>query len=73
MYTRLKILLDQKIITQMILTKYIKIKFISGDNLPPTKTWELYDVIIVVISVFSDSNKCYLQVFLDECFSKLAW
>ena len=51
---------------------YVKIKFISDDNLPPTKTWELYDIIIIGTFVFSDSNEYYIQVFLDECFSKLA-
>ena len=48
-----------------------KIKFNSDDDLPLTKTLRLYNMIVVVRSVFRDGNKYYSQVFLDECLHKL--
>ena len=49
----------------------MKIKFNSDDHLPLNKTLELYNMIIVVRSVFLESNKYYPQVFLGECLCKL--
>ena len=43
--------------------KYMKIKFISDDELPLNKTIE--------IAIFFESNKYYPQIFLDECLYKL--
>ena len=37
--------------------KYMKIEFNSDFDLPMKKTIEFYDIILVVRSVFSDSNK----------------
>ena len=51
--------------------KYMKIKFNLDDKLPLNKTIPIPSLIIVVRAVFHKSNKYYLQVFLDECFSKL--
>ena len=42
--------------------KYMKIKFHS-DDLPPQKTLELYNMVIVVKSVFHKGKKCYPQIF----------
>ena len=49
----------------------MKIKFNSDDDLPLKKTLELYNMIIIVRSVFHEGNKYYPQVFLDECLHKL--
>ena len=46
--------------------KYTKLKLISDHELPLNKTIE-----IVVRAVFHKNNKCYLQVFLDECLYEL--
>ena len=43
--------------------KYMKIKFNSDDDLPLKKTLELYNLEIVVRSVFHKANKYYQQVF----------
>ena len=51
--------------------KYMKIKFDSNDHLPLKKLLEFHNMIIFVRFVFHDDNKCYLQVFLDECLYKL--
>ena len=50
--------------------RYMKIKFISDDDLPLKKTLELHNLVIVIISVFPE-DKYYEQVFLDECLYKL--
>ena len=51
--------------------KYMKIKFNSDDDLPLKKTLELYNLEIVVRSVFHKDNKYYQQVFLEECLYRL--
>ena len=65
--------------------KYMKIKFNSYDILPPKKTPELHNMVIIMISVFYElhnmviiirsvfhqNNKYYSQVFLGECFYRL--
>ena len=43
-------------------------KFNSCDDLPLSKTLEIRSMIIVV---FYEEGKCYLQVFLDKCLYKL--
>ena len=52
--------------------KYMKNKSNSDENLPLKKTLELYDMIIVVRSVFHESNKNYPQAFLDKYMFKLS-
>ena len=51
--------------------KYMNIKFNSDDELPLNKTIEIPCKIIVARAIFYENNKCYLQVFLDECLHKL--
>ena len=42
---------------------FIKIKFNSNDNLPSNKMLKLHNLTSIVIFVFQEGNK----VFLDEC------
>ena len=42
-----------------------------GFNLPLNKTLKLYNMIIVIRSVFEEHDKFYAQVYLDECLYKL--
>ena len=51
--------------------KYIEIKFNSDNNLPLNKTLKLYNLKIVVRSVFQEDKKYYPQAFLDECLYEL--
>ena len=51
--------------------KYIKIKFISDDELPLNKMIEFSHVIMAVRDAFHENNQYYPQVFLDECLYKL--
>ena len=51
--------------------KYMKIRFNSDDDLPLKKTLKLYNMTILVRSVFHEDNKYYPQAFLDECLHKL--
>ena len=50
----------------------MKLKFNSDDDLSLKKTLKLYNMIIVVRSVFHERNKYCPQVFLDECLHKLS-
>ena len=45
---------------------YTKIKFNSDDNLPLKKPLKFYQMTITIRCVFSEDNKLYPQVFLDE-------
>ena len=45
--------------------KYMKIKFVSDDDLPLNKTLELRNMMIVIRSFFHEGNKYYPHVFLD--------
>ena len=49
----------------------MKIKFDLDDSLPLNKTLKLYNMTIIVRSVFEKDGKCYPQVFLDECLYEL--
>ena len=49
--------------------KYMKIKFCLNDDLPLNKTIKIYNVTIVVGTVFFKNNKYYPQVFV--CLYKL--
>ena len=46
--------------------KYSKIKFNSDDNLALNWILKLYNLTIVVRSVFQENKKYYPQVFLDK-------
>ena len=50
----------------------MKVKFNSDDYLPLKKTLELYNMLIVVRSLFHEGNKYDTQVLFDECLYKLA-
>ena len=50
---------------------FMKIKFNSEHNLLLKKILKLYNLTIVVRSVFQEDNKYYPQVFLNECLHKL--
>ena len=45
--------------------KYMNIKFNSNDDLALKKTLELHNMVIVLRSTFHETDKYYLQVFLD--------
>ena len=45
---------------------YKKIKFNSDDNLPLKKTLKFHTITVTIRCVFSEDNKLYPQVFLDE-------
>ena len=49
----------------------MKIKFTAIYKLPPKKTLEHRNMVIVGGSIFHEGNKCYQQMFLDECVYKL--
>ena len=51
--------------------KYIKIKFISDDELPLNKTIKVPKMVIVIRAIFDENNKYHPQVLLDECLYKL--
>ena len=45
---------------------YMKIKFSSDDNLPLNKPLKFYNMTVTIRCVFSEDNKLYPQVFLDD-------
>ena len=49
----------------------MKIKFNSGDNMPLSKILKLYNLTIVVRTVFQEDAKYHPQAFLDECLYEL--
>ena len=50
---------------------YIKIRFSSDDNLPLNKPLQFYNMTVTIRCVFSEDNKLYPQVFLDEALYSL--
>ena len=50
---------------------FVKIKFNSDDNLPLNKMLKLLMLTVVVMSLFEEDSKYYLQVFFDECLYKV--
>ena len=50
---------------------FIKIKFISDDNLPLNEILKLHVLTVIVRSVFKEDGKYYSQEFLDECLYEL--
>ena len=48
-----------------------KNKFNSGDNLPLNKPLKIYQMTITIRCVFSEKNKLYPQLFLDEALYSL--
>ena len=51
--------------------KYMKIKFSSDNNLLLNKILKLYNLTIVVRSVFQEDKKYYPRIFLDKCLCEL--
>ena len=50
---------------------YMKIRFSSDDNLPLNKPLKFYNMTVTIRYVFSEDNKLYPQVFLDEALYSL--
>ena len=50
---------------------YMKIKFSSDDDLPINKPLKFYNMTVTIRYVFSEDNKLYPQVFLDEALFSL--
>ena len=50
---------------------YMNIKFNSDDNLPLNKPLKLYQMTVTIRHVFSEDNKLYPKVFLDEALHSL--
>ena len=48
-----------------------KIKFNSDDDLPLNKTLKFHTITVTIRCVFSEDNKLYPQVFLDEALYSL--
>ena len=53
------------------LKDYMKIKFSSDDNLPLNKPLKLYNMTVTIRYAFSEDNKLYPQVFLDDALFSL--
>ena len=51
---------------------YMKIKLNSDDNLPSNKPLKFYQMTVTIRCVFSEDNKLYPQVFLDEALYSLS-
>ena len=49
---------------------YMKIRFSSDDNLPLNKPLKFYNMTVTIRCVFSEDNKLYPQVFLDDALYK---
>ena len=47
---------------------YMKMRFNSDGDLPLKRILELHHMRISFRSVFHEGDKCYIQIFLDECF-----
>ena len=50
---------------------YMKIEFNSDDNLPLNKSLKFYQMTVTIRYIFSEDNKLYRQVFLDEALYSL--
>ena len=51
--------------------EYMEIRFSSDDNLPLNKSLKFYNMTVTIRCVFSEDNKLYPQVFLDEALFNL--
>ena len=50
---------------------YMRIKFESNDNLPTDNTINMYQVTIIIRSVFAQNDKLSPQLFLDDILYEL--
>ena len=46
---------------------YMKIKFDSDEDLPLNKVMRLYELTVIIRSIFEKYGKYYPQMFLDDC------
>ena len=46
---------------------FMRIKFISKNDLPLNKILKIHNLTIIIRSVFEEDGKYYPQNFLDEC------
>ena len=67
----LKMKIKSYYITLEYTKDYLKIKFNSDDILPLNKPLKFYQMTITIRCVFSEDNKLYPQVFLDEALYSL--
>ena len=51
--------------------EYMKIRFSSDYNLPLNKSLKFYNMTVTIRCVFSEDNKLYPQVFLDDALFSL--
>ena len=51
--------------------EYMNIKFSSDDNLPLIKPLKFHNMTVTIRCAFSEDNKLYPQVFLDEALYSL--
>ena len=49
----------------------MKIKFNSDDNLPLNRPLKVYNMTVITRYAFSEDNKLYPQVFLDDALYSL--
>ena len=59
-------MLAQKLMTQIIMMKSVKIRFNSDDDSPLDKTLELSNMLMVIKYVFHEGSKFNPHYFLDE-------
>ena len=50
---------------------YMKVRFSSDDNLPLNKQLKFYSITVTIRCVFSEDNKLYPQLSLDEALYSL--
>ena len=50
---------------------YMKIRFSSDDNSPLNKPLKFYNMTVTIRCAFSENNKLYPQVFLEEALYSL--
>ena len=50
---------------------FMKTKFDTDNNLPLNKTLKLYNLTIIIRSVFEEDGKFHPQIYLDECLYQL--
>ena len=69
----LDILSVKKVILRIFFYHYAKIKIDSHDSLLPLKTLTLYDIVVLIGSVFKkDQNHYYCNIFSEKCLYQLA-
>ena len=62
----LKMKSKQQMVLKKMITKNMKIKFNSGDDLLLNKPLKFCAMTIIIRSVFEEGGKLYPQIFLDD-------